>query len=297
MKGIRKNKAKRKWEVTLTTDKKRNLGYFINKEDAVQRLEKAKKAIEEGEDINVWLLANPNPKSFTSSQEQFEEEYSNFLESEDKEPSTKYGYHKKLDFCFSNFRILQKRYEKELEGKKYVVKEVLYFDFSADLFRKKLIHFRYWKSHLASLGKQITYCNWDMTEFQLRLALLKVFQRNIYLPKDLQPDSEIYLEKWKEMKEGIDEIVQESIYGIPERKPQLKNKIIFNPAFNLSKKERQKITTEYTVQKRIDNVLMKLEEHFYIGISKKKLNRESKISIPTIRKYWEHLNNINYGME
>jgi len=298
MKGITFNRGKRKYRADISVGgKQRNLGYFINKEDAVLRLENTKKAIEDGEDINTWLLANPNPKSFTSSQDQFEEEYSMFLDDEDREPSSKDGYHKKLDFCFSNFRILQKRYEKEVEGKTHVVKAGVYFDSSADLFRTKLIHFRYWKAHLGMIGKQITYCNWDMTEFQLRLALLRVFQRNIYLPKDLQPNSENYVEKWKEIKEGIDEIVQESIYEIPDRKPQIENKIIFNPAFNLSKKERQKISTEHTVEVKRNNMIKRLEEHFYIGISKKKLKRESKISIPTISKYWEYLNNINDGME
>lgn len=298
MKGISYNKVRRKYQTYINIgNKKVSLGYYSNKLHAIKRLEKAQKALKEGEDIKCFLYKFPNPKSFVSTSNTFEEEFNKFEEDEEKEARTEFGYHKKMNFCFTNFQLLQKRYKDELKGKTHVVKKVKFFDMSPDLFRDKLIHFKYWKAHLAKIGKQITYCNPDMTEFELKLALLRVFQRNIYIPKDLQPHSDVYQEKWREVGEGLDDIVQESIYGIPERKGKVKNKIIFNPEFKLDKDERQKVVTEHTSKKRKDNTLKKLLKFFKPDMSRNELNRLSEVSLPTIRKHWEILNEECCGVE
>ena len=300
MKGISFNKYNRKYEAYLILDKQKiSIGSFYKKDKAILRLKGAQEVVGEGHNILEWLDSNPNKKFFLCTQEQFEEEYDSFLE-EDEEPVTKDGYHEKLNFAFTKFRRLQKRYEDELEEKSFVVKDVLFMDSSPDLFRdRNTVNFRYWKKHLGELGQQIFYNNLHFTKFDLKMALLKVFQRNIRLPKKLKPDSKNYLIEWKIIEQEFDEMVDECIYGkpeniysIPERKPQHLTKIIYNPKMNLSKKERQKISTEHTSTKRKEGTLKKLVEYYTEGISKKKLSRDSGISLPTIRNHWDNLQKL-----
>jgi hypothetical protein len=306
------HKGNRKYEAYLFINgEKITLGSFRKQAQAKDRLKAAQEAVGEGQDIREWLASHPNKKAFSCAQEQFEEDYNSFLD-EDREPTTKDGYHKKLGFAFTNFRRLQHRYEDELEGKTHVVKEVLFMDSSPDLFRdRNTVNFRYWKKHLGEIGKQITYNNLHITEFELKMALLKVFQRNIRLPRKLKPDSDtpystnttgsltnkmnlprrsnIYLREWKKLGEELDEIVQECIYGLPERKPFKAVKIIYNPKLDLSREERQTISTEYTSQKRKDNKLQEILEYYTENISIKKLSRDSGVSRTTIKKYWNEL--------
>lgn len=289
MKGISFNRSNRKYEAYLYIGKtKISLGSFHKKDKAADRLKTAQEAVDGGQDIREWLASNPNKKTFSCAQEAFDEEYNAFLE-EDAEPITKDGYHKKLNFHFTNMKRLQIKYEDELKGKTHVAKKVHYLDSSPDLFVKKLINFRYWKLHLAEIGKQITYNNLYITKFELKLALIKVFQRNIYLPQKLQPSSNIYSEEWKKIEQEFDEIVQECIYGIPKRKPIVKTKIIYNPELNLSKEERQEIVTNHTSAKKKKGTLEKLLKYYEEGMSRRKLHKKSGVSRPTISRHWENL--------
>lgn len=287
--NISYNKSRRRYEAyTYLDGKKISLGLFLKKYESEERLEAAQEALNEDKDLVEWIASNPNKKAFSYVHSSFEEEFNQFL-IDDDEPRTKDGYHKKLGFSFTNFKRIQEKYKDELKGKTHIAKKVPYFDFSPDLFRDKQVNFRYWRAHLAKIGKQITYVNLHITEFELKLALMNVFQKNIYLPKKLQPDSNVYQEEWRKLGEELDEVVQECIYGLPERKPKLANKIIFNPEMNLTKEERKEITINHTSQKRKNNTLEKLLGFYEEGMSKKALYRESGISLPTIRNHWEKL--------
>lgn len=291
MKGISFNDYNKRYEAYLYIENNNKvcLGSFSKRAKAIDRLKAAQKAVDGGQNLREWLASHPNKKNFSTSHEGLEDEYNKFLE-EVGEPNTKDGYHFKLGFAFTNYRRFQKKYKDELQGKTHLVKTVPYLDSSPDLFRdRNTVHFRYWKAHLGEIGKQITYNNLHITEIKLKMALLKVFQRNIYLPKKLKPTSDNYCEEWRKIGEELDDLVQECIYGIPKRKPELKTKIIFNPELNLSIEERQRIVTEHTSMKRKNKTLEKLKKYFHEDMSKKELHRKSGISLPTIRNHWENL--------
>ena len=185
---------------------------------------------------------------------------------EESEILTVDGYHKHLNLRLTNMKRLQDRYKDELRGKTHIIKKVPFMDSTPDVLLQKQIQFRYWKVYLEEIGKQITYNNLHITELELKLALIRVFQRNIKIPQELIPTSnnycpKKYLNNWKRIGEELENIVQDCIYGIPKRKPKLKNKIIFNPMVNLSIERREEIVNTYMAINRKDRALKKLKNN------------------------------------
>lgn len=288
MKGTTYDKSTNSYKAQIRyNDTIVNLGKFHTVKEAANRYKAAFKAVEEGVNLFEWLELHPNKKTFENAYFEFE---SNLESDIDKEPISIDGYHLDYGFSFNRMKWLQDKYKDELKGKDYIVKEdVLWFDFSGDLFRKKLVNWKYWQAYLKKIGMQVCICNPDITPFELKNSLLKVMQKKVYIPKNNMDDFQGF---WGKVREDMDEVVQESIYGIPTRKFKKCKKIIFNPDAGLSTDQRQEISRKEAAKTKANKTLNKLTKFYKEGMSKKGLAREAKADIKTVRTYWDELQKV-----
>ena len=286
MRGVTYNKTNRTYQAQIYYNgETKGIGQFHDKLQAKKRYDAAVDGVKKYGSLYDFLLAHPNKKSYQSDENIFEREYNEFLEGK-KEPKSKDGYHFKMRFRYNNIGVLQKRYANELEGKEAIIREVPFFDFGGNLFRSKKINFKYWRNFIATIGKEITYCNHDMTADEVKNALFRVFQRNVYIPIKMQPRPEDYQTFWGGIGKELDEITMEAIYGTPEKNPKSVSKIIFSPEYKGTPDERKKVVTELCAGKKVESTLERLKSHYKKGMAKKALSRLSGMSIDTVRKHW-----------
>ena len=237
----------------------------------------------------------PKWKNIHSDVPVFESEYTAFENKggTQKVPKVINGYHKELGFHINNLSILQKRHAIEIGDGDAILKKVRYFDISPVLFPKTKVNYRYWMAHLDMVGRAITYCNHDMTPWDVKMALLRVFQKNILIPKQIQRENIIYANYtkfWNTISEQLDEIVEKAIVLSPQNGYRTINKVLFNPTRKFTNEQRKTITNQLTGTKRGQPTLDILKLIYREGMTKAELARKSGKSISTIRRRWGEFN-------
>ncbi|QLG46037.1 hypothetical protein [Costertonia aggregata] len=227
-------------------------------------------------------------KQIFSSVPVFEADYAAFEETQtlERKPKVVNGYHTDLGFHINNLHILQERYKDEIGDHEAIIKKVQYLDISAILFPKTKLHFRWWKAHLIMVGRAMTYCNHGMTPFQIKNALFKVFQKNIYIPNSMQPSPVNYGSFWKSIGEQLDDIVESSIMQSPKKGKKRGNKILFDPSRQLTPKQRQTISKALTGKARSNKTVNQLSAIYVKGMTQKELAEKSGRGIATIKRKW-----------
>ncbi|PRX54410.1 hypothetical protein [Flagellimonas meridianipacifica] len=242
----------------------------------------------------------PKWKNIFSDVPVFESDYAAFEQQNyrrengtDKEakqnPKVINGYHNGFGFFVNNLHILQKRYKNEIGDDDAILKKVKYFDISPILFPKTKVNYHYWKPHLDMVGRAITYCNHDMTPSEIKMSLLKVFQHNILIPKQIQKDNITYANYakfWRTIGEGLDEIVQQAIRLSPKKGYRRENKILFNPYRKFTLNQRITITNQLTGKKRGQPTLDLLKSIYKKGMTQVELAKRSGKGISTVQRRW-----------
>lgn len=157
----------------------------------------------------------------------------------DKSEVSKYGYSHYLGCFINNLHQLQKQNRELIGEKDGIKKSVLFCDYTLTVFLKdKKVNYRYWKAHLKKVGTALRYCNNDLTSYEIKNSLFKVFQRNIHIPKGVLFDGYYLL-----LGIELDEIVEHCIMNSPKQKAlKTVNKILFNPSKEFTGKQRRAIT-------------------------------------------------------
>ncbi|KAB7528437.1 hypothetical protein F8C76_11275 [Flagellimonas olearia] len=181
----------------------------------------------------------------------FEQQFDSFLSKEKNVSGEAHpnGFNEKLGIFTNNLHQLQHRYRREIGEQTAIKKEVPFVDAAPFLFPKQKVNYRYWKAHLKKVGKLIHHCNLHITELETKNVLLKLFNRNVDVPKDkglgywcLEGKDDVNY--WRIGVE-LDEVIEEAFKnGIPEWQIRLKNKILFNPKLKLTGKERKSISAK-----------------------------------------------------